>query len=434
MAKPAWREQVDGGLATFRGVSFVIAKSEASGGRKTVAHEYPLRDVGFVEDLGRRMRAFPVTAYVVGSDYLVKRNALLAALEETGPGSLVHPYHGNRRVAVSTWRLEESSEEGGVARFSIEFLETEAAAFSPSVVSSPGAMTGASADHCLAVCNNRWLERYKLTIPSGKTAPAFTLDSIGTLVTDYTTSLQKALSPVVKGTQELAALKAKTDAIVKGVSSLVRSPATLALRFTDVWKSLLLWPTTPRLGLNALLAAYRFTTAAPRPSGALTPSRTVEQANYDAVVSFTKVATIVQAARFATDAALVSRQTPTGTLDSADVDTPSELLGFDSYDDAIAARDTLVDAIDTEADAAADDEVYSALLQLRADLIAAVPGERNHLARLIQFAPPVTLPSLVIAYQLYGDVALADDVVARNRVRHPGFVVGGRSLQVIASA
>ena len=37
-----------------------------------------------------------------------------------------------------------------------------------------------------------------------------------------------------------------------------------------------------------------------------------------------------------------------------------------------------------------------------------------------------TRPALVLAYQVNGDVEAEADLVARNQVRHPGFVPAGR--------
>jgi prophage DNA circulation protein len=41
-----------------------------------------------------------------------------------------------------------------------------------------------------------------------------------------------------------------------------------------------------------------------------------------------------------------------------------------------------------------------------------------------------TLPALVVAHRVYGDATRADEIVSRNRVRHPGFVPGGIALEV----
>jgi len=39
-----------------------------------------------------------------------------------------------------------------------------------------------------------------------------------------------------------------------------------------------------------------------------------------------------------------------------------------------------------------------------------------------------------VAHRLYGDALAADGIVARNRIRHPGFVTGGQALEVLTDA
>jgi prophage DNA circulation protein len=48
--------------------------------------------------------------------------------------------------------------------------------------------------------------------------------------------------------------------------------------------------------------------------------------------------------------------------------------------------------------------------------------------------PQATQPALVLAYSLYEDASRDADIIARNNVRHPGFVPGGRTLEVLADA
>ena len=43
-------------------------------------------------------------------------------------------------------------------------------------------------------------------------------------------------------------------------------------------------------------------------------------------------------------------------------------------------------------------------------------------ARLDTLTPPEVLPALVVSYDYYGDATRDAELVARNRVRHPGFV------------
>jgi prophage DNA circulation protein len=105
---------------------------------------------------------------------------------------------------------------------------------------------------------------------------------------------------------------------------------------------------------------------------------------------------------------------------------------YASFEDAVAARDRVLTAIDELADGTTDDDMYAALQELRADVAVAVPSEASSLPRIVTYTSPATVPSLVLAHRLYGTVELEEDLVARNRVRHPGFVVGGRELQVLS--
>ena len=117
-----WKEELR--PATFRGVPFEVDGSQFTGGRKSVNHEYPQRDENYVEDLGRATRKFALNAFVVGEDYLEKRNRLLSALEQGGPGTLIHPFYGSLDVSVDAFTVSESKADGGMASFSISFIES----------------------------------------------------------------------------------------------------------------------------------------------------------------------------------------------------------------------------------------------------------------------------------------------------------------------
>ena len=96
-----------------------------------------------------------------------------------------------------------------------------------------------------------------------------------------------------------------------------------------------------------------------------------------------------------------------------------------SYDDAVAQIDALTALFDSEAVIAADagdSASYTVLRGLRtavtADLIARGAG----LPRLTTIANPAALPSLVLAYQLYGDATRSDDLIARADPVNPMFM------------
>jgi prophage DNA circulation protein len=97
-------------------------------------------------------------------------------------------------------------------------------------------------------------------------------------------------------------------------------------------------------------------------------------------------------------------------------------VDYQSIEQAKIARDAVADILEAEAETAGDTS-YPALVQLRADLLRAVPGD-SIFAREIVATRRVSIPSLLLAYQLYGSVDQEQDLIDRNSISHPCFVFG----------
>jgi hypothetical protein len=120
--------------ASFRGVPFGVLDASDSRGRNVVIHEFPQKDQIYVEDMGRAQRKISLTAFQVGPDYASKRDALIAALEEPGPGTLVHPWLGSFYVnLISQATITHSGGTVGYCEFKLEFVEADEAPLYPSL-------------------------------------------------------------------------------------------------------------------------------------------------------------------------------------------------------------------------------------------------------------------------------------------------------------
>ena len=96
-----------------------------------------------------------------------------------------------------------------------------------------------------------------------------------------------------------------------------------------------------------------------------------------------------------------------------------------SYDQAIAIRDQVSGALDTEALTAADgglDASYLALQSLRAAVVQDLTSAGAGLAPLIEVSFSASLPSLTLAQRLYQDAARAPELVSEADVPHPAFM------------
>ncbi len=386
--------------ASFRGVPFFVDSSDRAGGRRTAVHQFPYRDEPFVEDLGKNATTFRVEGYVIGDDYIAQRDALLTALEETsGPGALVHPYYGRKRAICSSVTVRESPKEGRFATFSVEFSETPAQAPTPTIAVDGAGAVATSADLADAATD---AELVAVFDPSG--LPAFALASASAAITKAAGAMQTVLGPVVGAAQEAAALAGSVAVITAEASSLVRTPAGILGAFRAAISALsdtLL--SSPGSVMSAMIDAYGFDLGTTVTGS--TATRTREIANQAALTSALRRVFAIQAARLATVAA------------------------FTSSDDATNARDRIADMLDEQA-SLANDTGYPALVDLRSQVLSAVPGGAA-LARIVTVTRSVPIPSLLLAYQLYGSTDLELDLIARNKVQHPGFVAG--DLKVLSN-
>jgi prophage DNA circulation protein len=350
----SWRDRM--GAAKFRGVPFYVETAERSGGRRTVVHEYPFKEDPYVEDMGRAPRRFTIEAYVIGPQYMDARDRLLTELEKAGAGELFHPYYKTIRVTLDgDYRVRESRDNGGMAVFSIPFIETPAKAAQPTAIQDAPAKVQASGAVALASVGAEFLRKYQ---------PGTLLASVTGALRAATLSMENVLATSTMTTQALASLRGRVERFASTVETLAESPEDLLETVLDVLGDF--------ESIAALLDFYAFDPGLSPP--ATTANRVIEATNFEAVQLVHQRVAVVQAAMLA----------PFQT--------------FDSYEAALATRTAITDLLDEQSEVVSDD-VYPSLLQLRADLVGAVPGDSADLARLVDCTPPLTLPSLVLAQQ-----------------------------------
>lgn len=387
----AWRDKLR--PASFRGVPFKVDTATLTAGRRLARHEYPQRDIPFMEDMGRKAREYKVEALIVGADYMDGRDALIAAIEESGAGQLVHPYYGTLQVVVAgECQITESTQHGGLARITIPFIEAGQQQ-EPEAATDTQAVLAAQYETCDAAFAADFAEDFGI---DGQ--PDF-------VAQDALDSVNAALRLPGMSLGNLASVRANP-----------LSPLSTLLP-----ENLLMSLGNPQRLARGLLALVRntgnvlglFDFALPQvASGVQTPARTAQNGNRSALDGL-----IRQAATARRIMDLVSSEPAT-------------------LDDARAARSEIVSRADavllTESTGQAAGD---ALVQLRTDAVAHFATITPSLPRLTRLLPQAVRPSLVLAHDFYGDDWLAagreDEIIARNRVRHPGFVPAGQTVLLV---
>jgi prophage DNA circulation protein len=387
--------------ASFRGAPFFVQSSDRGGGRRAPVSEFPTRNDPFVDDLGRRGRTFRVEGHVIGDDYIVARNALITALEDvTGPGELRHPYHGTRRCVCSTFTVRETISDGGMAFFSIEFSEAPLQSVSPSSTPDFIEIVSRSAD----VANDGTAEDFEAAYAVDD-EPGFAIEGLTSAFTAVAEGVGAELARLNATTQELALLDVEIKSLVSQASSIVRTPANVVSSLAGALATVSETAAgAPKSFARALIAAYR--------------------GYVPGVVQFQATQTRINEA-----ANLVALETALLSTLAIEAARALPLIEFDTIDDAVADRNAVADILEEQAESAGD-VAYLALVELRSDVVLAVP-EQGLVARLVTLDQRVAIPSLLLAYNLYGDVSREPEIVARNSPQHPAFMLG--SLEVIAA-
>jgi prophage DNA circulation protein len=107
--------------ASFKGVVFEVDGASYESGRRGALHEYPNRDIPYYEDLGKKADVYSFEAFIIGDDYIKRRDDLIKACTGDGSGTLVHPSLGRIDCFCTAISVSERTSEMRMARFSLSF-------------------------------------------------------------------------------------------------------------------------------------------------------------------------------------------------------------------------------------------------------------------------------------------------------------------------
>lgn len=110
--------------ASFKGIPFFVDKVEDEFGRRIVHNEFPGKEIGSIQDLGRKDDVYNITGFLFG-DYAKNLESLEDALNESGSGALVHPYRAAANVVPDGYSVIRIKDDGGYAQINMRFIKAE---------------------------------------------------------------------------------------------------------------------------------------------------------------------------------------------------------------------------------------------------------------------------------------------------------------------
>ncbi len=401
----SWRDKLR--PASFRGVPFEVEGDKVPVGRRVVTHEYPGKNVPYVEDMGRVTREYKITAFVIGADYMDKRDKLLTAVETEGEGELVHPWLGTLKVKAGVGEMSHSWAEGGMARFDLSFTESGELVNPTTKVN-----TGKVASSAGAALAEGGLTRFEKAMATVNAAQV-TVSQISKGVAGAYGALQQYAAPItaaIGSVQNFASLILNGPAELTGIIRGVLATATGAFSGFGGFDT----------GLSSLFG--KASTVASL--GDLAPPQgEAAAAVHDAVVKLTQDLLIADTVKEVGEMPMATAPAPLPSVPTVDVQVqqPIERPEIPVADDVLEVRDQITEAIWDQAQAAPQRH-YQLLTDARIQVARHLAAVARPAVRLTTVTPGEPVPALVLAYARYGDATRADEIVVRNRASHPGFL------------
>lgn len=403
-----WGERILPG--SWRAVPFFVVSHSVDGGRRLAVHELPQRDDALVEDMGRRQRRFQVEMLGIGPDYFYWRDELREALEEAGPGTLVHPWLGEIRCCVESFTISETTSEGGQFRVRVTFLEATSDLRVVTEVDYAGQARAAAAE-------------VEAALPE-VFASMVVGEDLGTPLARLVGEIEAVVRCVEGEQAAVAECLAKVTALAGQLQTLAASPAQAAATVISAIQG-----AASLLSADGTGMATGAMARAASGIGDTWPDPAAGRLDVSTPWLPDPASTAQLAAAQDQRAVLIL----TRAAFAAAIVTVALEVDFAVADDALAAAkhvDALIEG--AVAEVTVPCAMRLALTALRDASERYLRHTIADLPRRLRYTPLTTTPAIVIAQRIYGDATRAAEIERLNGLSHPLFATGGQALEVLS--
>lgn len=440
-----WLDQLK--PASFRNVPFQVDTIEVTFGDNIVLREYPFQDLPTVFRMGDGIEEIKFSAYVIGGDYIARREALRAVL--TGAGVLVHPTAGAIRVYVNGRPVikENPRDEGGMARFDLSFVRAEARRYPVGVPNTQSQAVDAAKAASMAAQDQFKVDWNLLKVPGWAANGAIknltaSLDGVWGQVKSVQAGLGDYSNGLISGFQTMRS----------NLNDLVRAPQQLASEIANIFSLPSdLEAASSRAFQNAFGWAFDLSAKVPRNdfesfvipasassghAGGSGDAGLVIYGSGNAAALQTDSAARQQLVRLTAASDQLFETLATSSY--VQVVAATELT---AYDDALALRTAintqctrllLEGSSLTPQGGLTATSWHSTVADMHATALGDLQARSRDLVRLTTYTPTGWEPVWYISYKLFGTAAYADEIMAMNpHIRHPLLVKPGKALRIV---
>ncbi len=394
--------------ASFDGISFEVTSSSLIFGRRTAVFEYPQNDTPYVEDLGKATRQISVEAFVTGADCTSRAKRLITAIEKShdsgSTGKLVHPWLGSLNVVpVDTpsvsWDLKSR-----IVTLSLKFVEAGELRY-PSNTISFGSKLLESADSL-----------YESILPE------WDIDAVTSVADDIAENVSGTIGALQDSKfSKLFALGNSLADFATNITSNISSTAENLK--SEILNTLSIAPFA-NTKMNWRTSTSAITSVASSSAMSTNYESTKELTDYssDNIQTITNAsAQLEQALRLSM---IGNALGAVSLINSAADQNENTSMVTVCADDIIEIRNNVLNMLEAEMIRTQTDDsnIYNTLASAYSSTFRYLTDEAMKLGEMESFTVSSPTPSVVLAYEKYGDASRNLEIVQRNNIANPMFV------------
>lgn len=381
--------------ASYDGVPFFFEETETSGGREIVTTALPFSDKHVNQDIGKKVKGFSLSIYLVGKDCELDRERLEEAFNREGAFEFVHPYYGKFNARCTEYKFKYTSNVYEYAEGEATFVpEEDPKKSARSVVDLRGTVI-AKAEQSLDSAKGNFAENFSI-IDKAKSV----VDSVSSQVSSLMDSIESARQSM----RDVSEFVQTVSKIRENIQLVLNTPTDFAARIQDLL-TLTKETVSPDGGfnnyVNESLAVMSSRSEASESSGSTASGLNAE---IDRLV-------VMSAASMAVQSVVNS--------------------SFVSADEAHEMHDNVATVFEAAASSVESVDDYANLADLEATALKYLRDEMSKLAEVVELPLSASRNMLSICFDCYGNLDKLDDIIERNDIGDP-LLVTRESLKVLS--
>ena len=381
--------------ASYDGVPFFFEETETSGGREIVTTALPFSDKHVNQDLGKKVKGFSLSIYLVGKDCELDRERLEEAFNREGAFEFVHPYYGKFNARCTEYKFKYTSNVYEYAEGEATFVpEEDPEKSARSVVDLRGTVI-AKAEQNLDSAKGNFAENFSI-IDKAKSV----VDSVSSQVSSLMDSIESARQSM-RGVSEFVQTVSK---IRENIQLVLNTPTDFAARIQDLL-TLTKETVSPDGGFNNYV----------NESLAVMSSRSEDSESSGSTAS-----------------GLIAEIDRLVVMSAASMAVQSVVnSSFVSADEAREMHDNVATVFEAAASSMESVDDYANLADLEANALKYLRDEMSKLAEVVELPLSASRNVLSICFDCYGNLDKLDDIIERNDIGDP-LLVTRKSLKVLS--